>query len=501
MSSVARSVPPSLSLRFTARRSGTCTSSQPFSLHFSTVHSLTSLYKFISYWVLPFGYDGKTPFKWSDAVVVCCMILLIIIIFDFFRLFQCSSTLCGTGSLTPLLFVFGVLLLLQDFSSLLSAINTKSVLPSFLEVCVPPQLDNSFCTFFHYAHSMLAERAEFLGSSVQYSNEIYYGLMILLQRQLLWTCDSSAFELLMGLVRAGVMEKSAARYVRYYGRDRFYLSPALFGPPPSVSPEERAMMQGGSGVPKVPRKKFSKVPRTDASATADASEEFMALTDDMSATQAMETDRSLYGHLHFRRLSTVQRVISLVLLTILPYVRRRMAMWYEQQVDETVDAVAARAVFEREHPTRAKLYAFLTKYLYPAYHVTYETSHFLFDLFYVLELTPYTSPIHRLFRIAVRRTKPGDFKYAGPGTQRALIMFQVIILALTFGTSHATATMPIPPPPKFAVDTNLPADATLPNPGECPVCRKEIVNGTVITAMPVTRQPASVQQLRRIIQD
>eukprot|EP00796_Vickermania_ingenoplastis_P004042 gene4042-2894_t len=410
----------------------------------------------------------------------------------------------------------------MQFSSLLSAINTKSVLPSFLEVCVPPQLDNSFCTFFHYAHSMLAERAEFLGSSVQYSNEIYYGLMILLQRQLLWTCDSSAFELLMGLVRAGVMEKSAATYVRYYGRDRFYLSPALFGPPPSVSPEERAMMQGGSGVPKVPRKKFSKVPRTDASATADASEEFMALTDDMSATQAMETDRSLYGHLHFRRLSTVQRVISLVLLTILPYVRRRMAMWYEQQVDETVDAVAARAVFEREHPTRAKLYAFLTKYLYPAYHVTYETSHFLFDLFYVLELTPYTSPIHRLFRIAVRRTKPGDFKYAGPGTQRALIMFQVIILALTFGTrvmqfttrrndhgssapGNETATMPIPPPPKFAVDTNLlptlrfPILESAPGVLGCYVCLQEYIQEH--KQCPVTRQPASVQQLRRIIQD
>lgn len=431
-------------------------------------------------------------------------------------------------------------------ASLFLAINTRSTLPSFVEIDAASLIEDSVYFLCKLAHSTLANGSTTVALTLPYSEEIYCVLMGLLQRQLLWNGDASFAELLMGFVRSGVREKSAASYLRAFKKGRTILPIWLFGPPPSVSPEERALLPPhfAADAPTSFHREHA-MPPVSATAPEGGSSllEFSSSAveeEDMNAAKAMESDRCVYGHLQFKRLSSKQRVVSLFLLVLLPYIKRRMAAWHESQMDEAPDAVAARAVYARNHPTLARVQDILAKYVYPYYYVGSEFMNFLFQIFYFLELTPYRSPFHRLFRIAVRRKRSTDQFFTGSkNSRRALMMVGVMFflfyygsLALQFSIRHMgrrntnpgnapdneTAEMPIPSPPKFAIDTNAPPDAALPNPGECPVCGKDIVNPTVVTssgivgcyvclqeyihkhsACPVTRQPTSVQQLCRII--
>lgn len=442
-------------------------------------------------------------------------------------------------------------------SSVISSVNLNSPLPSLFELVVSRHLETGLFNFFKYAHMTLSGRSAWVARTGHFSNELYLLLMLVLQKHLLWESETTFCELVMGLVQSGVSEKPGAAYYRlpFFGRQRGILPPWLFGPPPFLSSEERMLLpfplqsapvvevQGsGAGGEVLNNDGATGVGGVDtAGMTAGSSlspeEALMS-----SGPERMIAERSLYGHLPFTRLSKVQKVVSLLMITVVPYLLRRAEAWHGEQVDPTPDAVAAREAFARAHPQKAKVYAFLAAYVYPVLHVGWWSLHFLFNLFYALELTPYTTPINRLAHIAVRRLQASD-SAVSPKAARLLLFVRVTMMLLHYSTLFVQWTtreqnryggtpaggamkaidrelqnMPIPLPPVFGVDTNLPPDATPPTPGECPVCHKEIVNTTVLTASgilgcyvclhdyvqehrkcPVTRQSAALQQLRRVV--
>lgn len=421
-------------------------------------------------------------------------------------------------------------------SSVISSINLDSALPSFLEVIVASHIEEGLYSFFKYGHSLLGERSSLAAGSLIYSNEIFLVMMGLLERQMLWSCDAGFSEVVMGLRRAAVAEKSVEAYRKLIGQ--IHIPPALFGPPPSVSAEERALMRSSLLPDNV---KFPKGDRVSGAASGSTVMPNInaatpgAAPEVMNASQVMKADKSLYGHLRFKKLSVLQRMVSLFLLVGMPYLKRRLAVWYEQQVDSSPDAAAARESYKRDHPRTAEFYALMAKYVYPVYHVTFESFNFLFEFFYMLELTPYTSPLHRLFRIALKRSESSDSVGSSKGTSRALLAARVMLLLFYYGTllvqfttrhfnhhqteiSSGSVDMPIPSPPQFSVDTGRPSFPVVA--GVCPVCHSSINNCSVLTVSgvlgcyvclheyttehkrcPVTLQPASVQQIRRVVHD
>lgn len=448
-----------------------------------------------------------------------------------------------------------VSIVMLSVSAAISSLNLNSPLPSIFELVVSNRVEAGLFNFFKYAHMVLCERYVSLACTGPYCSELYLLLMLGVQKRLLWESETSFCEILMGLVRRGVVEKPAAYYVRppFFGKLRWILPTFLFGPPPGLCAEERMMLPSsaqassavggqGSGGSAGNTSRGREDLLSASSMLASSSSALEDGAEARSSQEQMEEQRSLYSHLRFTRMSKRQKVVSLLVIAVIPYVLRRAEAWHGEQVDPNPDAVEVRAAFARAHPRKAKIYAVLAKYIYPVFHVGWESLNFLFDLFYALELTPYTSPIHRLSHIAVRRLETSG-STVSPKAARWLLFVRVSMMLFYYstllvqwtsaeenrnngnggirvirGADRELQNMPIPPPPVFGVDTSLPSDAVLPTPGKCPVCGKEMANTTVLTTSgilgcyvclheyvqehkmcPVTRQPTSLLQLRRIV--
>lgn len=472
-------------------------------------------------------------------------------------------------------------------SNLLSQINTQSPLPTFVEVEVVSSLNGSLQKAFQFAHALLAEKSNFVAGLLPWTDEIYFTLAGLLERQLLFHADTTFTELLFGLRRGELVGPTAQapalpavlwpstsasrsallRYLRWW----------CFGPSPMPSPEERAMtyvnapsasllsssssaMQIGNGSGKAvsaAEAMSAAAPVGPANDVVGSADPLLSTTLDgvganadsigqLNAEELLSANRASYGHLRFAPLSTRKRWISVFLLTLKPYLEKKAAEWYMRQTDTAADAVALRDAYDLRYPTRAALRKLLVKLVYPAYHVGMETANFLFKLLYLLELTPFPSPMFRLFGIALRRSTSEDALAASsPRAQRALTMARVLLLVIFFGfrlldftrngagASVVTAGdegMPIPPAPVWRSDVPVPDDGQqvhvggrsvqlkpVPQPGMCPLCGKRVTNPAVCTGSgvvgcypclqdfvrengvcPVTGKSAALDQIRRV---
>lgn len=445
-------------------------------------------------------------------------------------------------------------------SSVISSLNLSSPLPSIFELVVCNHLETGLYHFLEYAHLTLCGRSALVARTARFSKEIYLLLMLAVQKHFIWETETSFCELVMGLVRAGVAEKPLAFYSRapFLAHARRIPSPRFFGPPPSLSAEEcmltpsilqSSRLAGREGTVRTSATGTSSSDINPITAEGSLMSSLSSTYSDpledspvSTSEEQMLADRSLYGHLRFTKLSQRQKIISLLVTTVIPYLLRHAEAWHAEQVDPTLDAVDRRAAFARAHPLKAKVYAVLAKYVYPFFYVGWESLNFLFVFFYALELTPYTCLIHRLSHLAVRRLQSSD-RAVSPKTSRLLLFVRVTMMLFYYSTLFVQWTsrqqnhnagessgrlnnaanldlqsMPVPPPPVFGVNTNLPSDAEPPTPGECPLCHKEIMNATVLTVSgilgcyvclheyvqenkkcPVTKQPCSLLQLRRII--
>ncbi|TPP50948.1 Pex2 / Pex12 amino terminal region family protein [Leishmania donovani] len=414
-------------------------------------------------------------------------------------------------------------------SNLLSQINTSSPLPTVVEVQFTTSINQTLYKAFQFAHTLLAEKSDRAAVLLPWSDEIYLALSGMMERLMLEHADTTFSEMIFALRRAEVdgplaaapplSSSSAAASgpsspgLRPGARGR-YLRWLLLGPPPVTTPEERAMNFINDGV--------SSQLRVHASAPADAA--------------LLKAEHAPYGYLRFKTLSRRNKVISLLLLTLKPYLERKAEQWYVRNTDTSVDAVAMRNAYAYRYPHRAALLHFLAKYVYPIYHVMKQGSRFLYMMCFLLEMTPYTSPLHRVFGIALRRSTLEDSLATGPRAQRALLVARVVLILVFCGfrlldfTRNADGAssprqireegLPIPPPPVLGSDVPLPEDrSSLPKAGECPVCRRHVTNAAVCLisgivgcypclqgyvqeqrACPVTHQSMGVEQIRRVFE-
>ncbi|AYU78224.1 peroxisome assembly protein, putative [Leishmania donovani] len=457
-------------------------------------------------------------------------------------------------------------------SNLLSQINTSSPLPTVVEVQFTTSINQTLYKAFQFAHTLLAEKSDRAAVLLPWSDEIYLALSGMMERLMLEHADTTFSEMIFALRRAEVdgplaaapplSSSSAAASgpsspgLRPGARGR-YLRWLLLGPPPVTTPEERAMNFINDGVSSQLRVHASApadaavaaivspdmatpTPLMDAGATdstaAVGSAADAAALSQLKSVELLKAEHAPYGYLRFKTLSRRNKVISLLLLTLKPYLERKAEQWYVRNTDTSVDAVAMRNAYAYRYPHRAALLHFLAKYVYPIYHVMKQGSRFLYMMCFLLEMTPYTSPLHRVFGIALRRSTLEDSLATGPRAQRALLVARVVLILVFCGfrlldfTRNADGAssprqireegLPIPPPPVLGSDVPLPEDrSSLPKAGECPVCRRHVTNAAVCLisgivgcypclqgyvqeqrACPVTHQSMGVEQIRRVFE-
>ncbi|KAK7198611.1 peroxin 12 [Novymonas esmeraldas] len=444
-------------------------------------------------------------------------------------------------------------------SHLLSQINTSSPLPTVVEVQFTTSISNSLHTAFQFAHTLLAEKSDRAAGLLPWSDEIYLVLSGMMERLLLEHADTTFAEMIFALRRAELDGPLACApspsglggLLRSGARGR-YLRWLLLGPAPVTTPEERAMsfindgassqLRPHTGAPALvasPETPIGALPAdaiaSDALATVHGAAEDAALAQ-LNTADLLKAEHAPYGYLRFKPLSRHRKILSLFLVTLKPYLERKAEQWYVRNTDASVDAVSMRDAYAYRHPYRAALLRYLARYVYPVYHVVKQGSRLLYMISFVLELTPYTSPLHRVFGIALRRSTAEDSLTSSPRARRALLVARVVLLLVFCGfrlldfTRNADSAsspraireegLPIPPPPVLGSDVPLPEDRScLPKPGECPVCHKHVTNTAVCLVSgivgcypclqghvqeqhtcPVTQQAMGVDQIRRVFE-
>ncbi|KAG5507089.1 hypothetical protein JKF63_05835 [Porcisia hertigi] len=460
-------------------------------------------------------------------------------------------------------------------SNLLSQINTSSPLPTVVEVQFTASICQSLYKAFQFAHTLLAEKSDRAARLLPWSDEIYLALSGMLERMMLEHADTTFSEMIFALRRAEVdgplaaappLSTSSSLSAAATGPSSPRLRPSacgrylrwlLLGPPPVTTPEERAMnFINDDASPQL--RVYASAP-VDATVAAMASPDLTtptpladAVTPDakvamgnemdtlalsqLKSAELLKAEQAPYGYLRFKPLSQRNKIISLFLFTLKPYLERKAEQWYVRNTDNAVDAVAMRDAYAHRYPHRAALLRFLARYVYPVYHVMKQGSRLLYTMCFLLEMTPYTSPLHRVFGIVLRRSTLEDSLSVRPRAQRALLVARVVLLLIFCGfrlldfTRNAEGAssprdireegLPIPPPPVLGCDVPLPEDRSgLPKYGECPVCHKRVTNAAVCLVSgivgcypclqgyvaeqhvcPVTQQSMGVEQIRRIFE-
>ncbi|EKF31482.1 peroxisome assembly protein, putative [Trypanosoma cruzi marinkellei] len=369
-------------------------------------------------------------------------------------------------------------------SNLLSLINTASPLPTFVEVDFVNSLNNSLSKAFRFAHVLLAEKSDIAAMCLPWDAEIWLVLHSLLEHRLLFHANTTFSEMLFGLRRGCIASPSKPSGSQ--GR----LSWWVRGPLPAPSLEEKALQ----------------APDAAASPAALGAISDSALPQrhgELTAAEMQAAQGASYGHLRFSPITNRQRYITLFLITVMPYLRERAAKWYTHQMDSSPEANSMRIAYATRYPTRARIKELLTR-LYPVFYTALRSLRFLYQILFLLELTPYTTPLHRLFGIVLRRlTRADQIAASNPRAQRALMLARVLVLLMFLGfrlleltgagnaaggstaltlTGSSGEDLATPPPPVWGVDVVIPPGTKVPQPGICPVCERRVTNAAVCTA-------------------
>nr|CCC94581.1 putative peroxisome assembly protein [Trypanosoma congolense IL3000] len=389
-------------------------------------------------------------------------------------------------------------------SNLLSQLNAASPLPTFVEVELVNSINTTVAKAFQFVHVFLAEKIDYLDGLLPYNSEIWLFLHILLEHRLLFHADTSFAEMIFNLRRGAIV--SPPHPLPNQGK----LSWLLCGPAPVAPLEARAM-------------------DTPIAADSRAVDEAMF---GLKASEILAAGSAPYGHLKFRPLSRTQKYITLFLLTIKPYLRKRLNAWYEANREEQPGVQPLSSARPNGQGLGARVKQLLLR-LYPVLCASWEGLNLTFKILFLLELTPYTTPIHRLLGIVLRRSTGEDLiASSNPRAKGALMLGRVLIVVLLFGfrlmefsgVTGGVSTpegnsddLAIPRPPEWGVDIVAPPGTPEPRPGICPVCGRPVTNAAVCAgsgvvgcypcliqfarekgACPVTRVPMSLECVRRI---
>ncbi|RNF09169.1 peroxisome assembly protein [Trypanosoma rangeli] len=403
-------------------------------------------------------------------------------------------------------------------SNLLSQINTASPLPTLVEVSLVNSLNKSLSKAFQFAHLLLAEKCDVAARFLSWNAEIWLVLQSLMEYRLLFYANTTFAEMLFGLRRGSIASPSKQHASQ--GR----LSWWIRGPLPVPSLEEKALQTPYAAA------------NTAVNAFSDAAPPQQH--DELTAGEMRAAQGASYGHLRFSPISNTQRCVTLFLITAKPYLDELVAKWYTRQTDSSPEVVVMRTAYANRYPIRARIKKLLTR-LYPIFYTVSGGLRLLYQILFLLELTPYIAPFHRVFGIALRRlTMDDELAAANPRARRALLLARVFLILLFVGfrlleltgagsaagggsaltlTGSGGEEFATPPPPVLGEDVVVPSGTTLPQPGICPVCGRRVTNAAVCTisgvvgcypcltdhtrthgACPLTKRKTTVDCIRRI---
>lgn len=479
-------------------------------------------------------------------------------------------------------------------NNLLTQINVENPLPTLVEVEVGRSVNAVLKRSFHFFSLLAAERLPALAPLTPYNEEVYLIVNALLERYLITHADTTFTELVFGLRRTQMVGPPSALIRGKHTKTSLWrwLRYICFGPSPMPSAEERAMdyiastaaaaadtdasvalareqgalgnLYSDAGGSKGSTDVISTSP---AAAEVDGFAEDALLsrggrdadwdgaggtwaTEEYNASELMSASRSSYGYLKLAPLSKRQRLLSLLLVTLKPYLEKKMKMLYMNETDNTPDAVSLREAYALRYPTRARLLKVFT-FVFPILHVTQKSAELLFKLLYLCELTPYTSPFHRMFNLIISRGSVEEGGGVAPKTRRVLTFARLLIFAVLFsyqifefsrsaglsgsallGDENDGGSLPVPPPPVWGVDVkgrplshsrgrghgrgeDTGADGPQGSanadeeegaeeensgevvPGQCPICKKPITNAAVLSTSGVLGCYPCLQQYVR----
>ncbi|ESL09667.1 peroxisome assembly protein [Trypanosoma rangeli SC58] len=367
-------------------------------------------------------------------------------------------------------------------SNLLSQINTASPLPTLVEVSLVNSLNKSLSKAFHFAHLLLAEKNDLAARCLPWNAEIWLVLQSLMEHRLLFHANTTFAEMLFGLRRGSIASPSRPP------ASQGMLSWGIRGPLPVPPLEEKALQ----------------TPYAAANTAVDVFSDVAPPQqhEELTAGEMQAAQGASYGHLRFSPISNTQRCVTLFLITVKPYLGELAAKWYTGQTDSSPEAVSMRTAYANRYPIRARIKKLLMR-LYPIFYTVSGGLRFLYQMLFLLELTPYITPLHRLFGIAVRRlTMADELAAANPRARRALLLARVFLILLFVGfrlleltgagnaagggaaltlTGSGSEEFAIPPPPVWGEDVVFPSGTTPPQPGICPVCGRRVTNAAVCT--------------------
>ncbi|KAI9222653.1 Pex12 amino terminal region-domain-containing protein [Blastocladiella britannica] len=168
--------------------------------------------------------------------------------------------------------------------------------------------------------------------------------------------------------------------------------------------------------------------------------------------------------------------------------------------EEEVDGSARTRHWERKQWFRKQL-----RRWYPTFNLAYTGSHVLYQILYMFDLTPYYSPVLHLLGIEIKRTTMVDMRMIERESQRprkgalaqsmhVSLEFLKTVLPLSiffykfvdwfFSTDYAkqtaTASVKLPPPPP-RIPPHKDGIGLPPSRATCPMCRRPIANPTALS--------------------
>lgn len=232
-------------------------------------------------------------------------------------------------------------------------------------------------------------------------------------------------------------------------------------------------------------------------------------------------------------LTPSQRKLSLMMLTLAPFLKAKLMTMYKKRVAgepisngneqaadgmDAIDAMDARTLMRlvREGRYARAASAFFPR-VFPTFYTAIEAIDFCYKIMYLVQVTPYYSPLLHVLGLRVARVSPQDaaaLRQAKEANRRAQLASSSsirqlylksryflndnatsFIIVLVFGfkvvewwytsaeerltTSQGKRFVP-PPPPAIAPSND--AMYTLPkDPRVCPICRHKIVNPTMVS--------------------
>jgi peroxin-12 len=406
---------------------------------------------------------------------------------------------------------------------LLSQFNLDSKLPTFFELVIQERLTDTLRDLFRFLHSTTADRLGGIAlRSLPYSTEVFYIMWTFVERLFLNHFDGTFSECCYDMKRVGITPKALQ----------------------SSSNGVVAVVAGSAAAASGVAAAEGEVPSdtTPSQPLVKPAEASAALVPDSIALDGLGHAVDPTDAYTLRKLSNRQRIMSLLLSTVVPYLRTKLQNYYKALTDPSPDAQLLRETQERNSPWRKGFNTVFLK-VWPIVQFIYDSLTLVYWVRYMFDRSPYCCPSFQGMGVALRRLEREDYaKRQNPTGSAARVLgwgfmaLNSVVVGMRFlqwwqtnrnanevATSLSSEALPIPPPPQptaphphYVAEQEVAGRPAL-EPGKCPVCHNDVANPAVNIASgyvfcfpclqqqvqargccPVSHLPSTVQHIRRL---